>query len=65
MYLRNEKNTSGKLYWDDLYNNLKDDDFKSKMRTNREIFDFLLNEIHDDIIMSATNLKPFPTASDR
>ena len=36
----------------------------SKIRINRETFNFVLNKIHDDIVMSPTNLKPFPTPPD-
>ena len=54
-----------KLWWEDVYNRKKDKGFKSKIRTNRETFNFVLNEIHDDIVMSPTNLKPFPTPPDR
>ena len=32
---------------------------------NRETFNFVLNKIHDDIVMSPTNLKPFPTLPDQ
>ena len=56
---------TGKLWWEDVYNHKKDKGFKSKIRTNRETFNFVLNEIHDDIVMSPTNLKPFPTPPDR
>ena len=56
---------TGKLWWEDGYNHKKDEDFKSKIRINRETFNFVLNEIHDDIDMSPTNLEPFPTPPDR
>ena len=48
-----------------MYNHWKDEDFKSKIRINSETFNFVLNEIHDNIVMSPTNLKPFPTPPDR
>ena len=56
---------TGKLWWKDVYNHKKDEGFKSKIRINRETFNFVLNEIHDDIVMSPTNLKPFPTPPNR
>ena len=56
---------TAKLWWEDVYNHKKDESFKSKIRVNRETFNFVLNEIHDDIVMSPTNLKPFPTPPDR
>ena len=54
-----------KLWWEDVYNHWKDEDFKGKIRINRETFNFVLNEIPDDIVMSPTNVKPFPTHPDR
>ena len=48
-----------------MYNHWKDEDFKSKIRINSETFNFVLTEIHDNIVMSPTNLKPFPTPLDR
>ena len=53
------------MWWEDAYNHWKDEDFKSKIRINRETFNFVLNEVHDDIAMSPTRLKPFPTLPDR
>ena len=55
---------TGKLWWEDVHNHWKDEDFKSKIRINREAFKFVLNKIHGDIFMSPTNLKPFPTPPD-
>ena len=55
----------GKLSWEDVYNHKKDKGFKSKIRINRKAFNFVLNEIHDDIVMSPTNLNLFPTSLDR
>ena len=55
---------TGKLWWEDVYNR-KDEGFKSNIRINRETFNFVLNETHDDIVMSLTNLKHFPTPPDR
>ena len=52
-----------KLWWEDVYNR-KDEGFKSNIRINRETFNFVLNETHDDIVMSLTNLKHFPTPAD-
>ena len=54
-----------KLWWEDVYNHKKDEGFKRKIRINRETFNFVLNEIHDDTVMSPTNLKPFLTSPDR
>ena len=56
---------TGKLWWEDVYNHLEEEDFKSKNRINRETLNFVLNETHDDIVMSLTNLNPFPTPPDR
>ena len=55
---------TGKLRWEDVYNYKMDEGFKRKIRINRETFNFVLNEIHDDIVMSPTNLKPFSTRPD-
>ena len=55
---------TGKLWREDVYNHKKDEGFKSNIRINRETFNFVLNEIHDDIVMSPTNLKFFPTLPD-
>ena len=56
---------TGILWWEDVYNHWKDEDFKSKIRINRDTFNSVLSEIHDDIVLSPTNLKPFPTPPDR
>ena len=56
---------TGKMWWEDVFNHWKDKDFKSKIRINRETFNFVLNEIYDDAVMSPTNLKPFRTPPDR
>ena len=56
---------TGKLWREDVYNYKKDEGFKSNIRINRETFNFVLNETHDDIVMSLTNLNPFPTPPDR
>ena len=50
-----------KLWREDVCNHWKDEYSKSKIRINRETFNFVLNEIQDNIVMSPTNLKPFPT----
>ena len=42
---------TGKLWWEDVCNHWKDEYFKSKNTINRETFNFVLNEIHDDIVM--------------
>ena len=55
----------GKLWWGDVYNHKEDEGFKSKIRINHETFKFVLNKIPDDIVMSPTNLRPFPTPPDR
>ena len=61
---KDECRDTGKLQWEDMYNHKKDEGFKSKIRINRETFNFVLNEIHDDIVMSSTNLKPLlPTGN--
>ena len=56
---------TAKLWWEDVYSNWKEENFKSKVSINCETFNFVLNEIHDDIVMSLTNLKPSPTTPDR
>ena len=55
---------TAKLWWEDVYNHKKDESFKSKIRVNRETLNFVLNEIHDDIVMLPANLKPFSTPPD-
>ena len=44
-----------------VYNHWNDEDVKSKIRINRETFNFVFNENHNDIVMSPTNLNPFQT----
>ena len=53
------------MWREDVFNHWKDKDFKSKIRINRETFNFVLNKIYDDVVMSPTNLKPFRTPPDQ
>ena len=54
-----------KLWWDDVYRNWSEEDFKAKMRVNRTTFNFVRDGICEDIILTPTNLKPNPTSPDR
>ena len=56
---------TGKLWWADVYCNWNEAHFKAKMQINRTIFNFILDEIYEDIILALTNLKPNPTPPDR
>ena len=56
---------AGKLWWADVYRNWSEQDFKPKMRINRTTFNFILDGIYEDIILTPTNLKPNPTSPDR
>ena len=56
---------AGKLWWADVYRNWSEEDFKPKMRINRTTFNFILDGIYEDIILTPTNLKPNPTSPDR
>ena len=56
---------TGKLWWADVYRNWSEEDFKPKMRINRTTFNFILDGIYEDIILTPTNLKPNPTSPDR
>ena len=54
-----------KLWWLEVYQKYSDEDFKSEMRLNRDTFNYILNEIHDQIVLTPTNLKPNPTPPHR
>ena len=54
-----------KLWWHEVYENYSDESFKSEMRVNRDTFEYVLNVIHDQIVLTATNLKPNPTPPNR
>ena len=49
-----------KLWWADVYRNWSEEDFKAKMRIYRTIFNFILDGIYEDIILTTTNLKQKP-----
>ena len=53
---------TGKLWWVNVYCNWSMGDFKGKMRINRTTFNFALDGIYEDIILTLTNLKPHPTS---
>ena len=53
---------TGKLWWANVYCNWSMGDFKGKMRINRTTFNFALDGIYEDIILTLTNLKPHPTS---
>ena len=50
-----------KLWWSEVYQNCSDHDFKSEMRLNLDTFNYILDSIHDQIVLTPTNLKPNPT----
>ena len=45
--------------------NWTEEDFKGKMRLERQTFDHILNDIRDNLQLTPTNLKPDPTTPDR
>ena len=52
-------------WWADVYRDWSQEDFKAKMRINCTIFNFILDGIYEDIILTSTNLKANPTFPDR
>lgn len=62
---RNRNRAIGKLWWNDVYTNWSDEDFKEKMRIQRETFNQILFTIRDQIELQPTNINPFPTSPDR
>ena len=54
---------TGKLWW--VYPNWSKEDFKVRMQTNRTNFNFILDRIYEDIILTPTNLKSNPASLDR
>ena len=56
---------TGKLWWADVYRNWSKEDFEAKIRINCTPFNFILDGIYEDIILTRTNLKPNPTSPDR
>ena len=48
-----------------MYPNWSEEDFKAKMPINRTAFNFILDGIYGDIILTPTNLKLNPTSPDR
>ena len=49
-----------------MYHNWSEEDFKAKInQINRATFNFILDSIYEDIILTPTNLKPNPTHPDR
>ena len=45
----------GILWWADVYRNWSEEDFKTKMRINRTAFNYILDGIYEDIILTPTN----------
>ena len=54
-----------KLWLVDAYRNWSEEDFEAKMRINHTAFNFVLDEIYEDIILAPANLKPNPTSPDQ
>ena len=48
----------------DVYHNWSEEDFKAKMWINCTTFNFMLDGIYEDLILTPTNLKPNPTFTD-
>ena len=63
--VKDKHTDTGKLWWAKVYRNRSEEDFKAKMRINRTTFNFILDGIYEDIILTPTNLKPNPTSPDR
>ena len=53
-----------KEQWDDLYRQKSNDEFKEKMRITRATFDYILNILWDELVLTPTNFKPEPTTPD-
>ena len=45
----------------EVYQDYSDQDFKSKMSLNCDTFNYILNAIHDQIVLTPINHKPNPT----
>ena len=56
-----------KHYWDDLYRQKTDDEFKTScvFHMQHATFDIILNTLRDQLILQPTNWKPYPTSPDR
>ena len=52
-------------WWTNGYGNWDESEFKKRLRIARETFEYILDNIHDDIEKQPTNLNPFPTTPDR
>ena len=48
-----------------MYRNWSEEDFKAKMRINYLTFNFILDRIYEDIILTPSNLNPNPASPDR
>ena len=48
-----------------MYRNWSEEDFKAKIRIDRTAFNFILDGIYKDLILTPTNLKRNPTSPDR
>ena len=55
---------TGKFWCADVYRNWSEEDFKAKIRINCTTFNFMLDGIYEDLILTPTNLKPNPTSPD-
>ena len=67
---KERKERSPKMYreqswWTNGYGNWDESEFKKRLRIARETFEYILDNIHDDIEKQPTNLNPFPTTPDR
>ena len=56
---------TGKFWYADVYRNWSEEDFKAKMRINYLTFNFILDRIYEDIILTPSNLNPNPASPDR
>ena len=62
---KDKNRETSKLWWNDVYTNWTEEDFKGKMPLERQIFDHILNDTRDNLQLTPTKLKPNPTTPDR
>ena len=54
--IQNRDRTQQKMFWTNGYATWADDEFKERLRINRENFEFILNRIRPMIIKEVTNM---------
>ena len=61
----NKNRTVGKIWWDELYANRSDEEFKEKLRVNMARFNAILEPLKEELTLQPINLNPYPTSPDR